>query len=423
MLGSLTAGITGLKANATAMTVVGDNISNVNTTAFKSNRSSFANILSQSLLGASGGNNIGNGVEFWGTTPSWSQGSIENTTNPTDMAINGKGFFMVEDSTGATFYTRAGEFTFDRFGILRTPDALALQGYEVLSTNPDGSLSLGTISDISAPGDTISQPTASSGFSVSINLDAQAQVNDIYNSSITVYDSLGNSVPVALQFEKVAPTVAPTPPDTALTEWDVTASIPASAGSGAAVSVGQVRFNQDGNLVYPATNPSLNLTLTNGAASPQSIAWNLYDASGTNIGDLTGFSAPSNTTFANQDGYPFGSLRTVSIDEDGVVWGSFTNGQQDPMYVVSLADFTSYYGLTKMGNNLYASSRQSGQALPGTPGSGGLGFVSPSAVEMSNVDLAAEFVKMITTQRAFQANSRVITTSDEVLTELINMKR
>ena len=423
MIGSLTAGITGLKANATAMTVVGDNISNVNTTAFKSNRSSFANILSQSLLGASGGNNIGNGVEFWGTTPSWSQGAIENTTNPTDMAINGKGFFMVNDSTGATFYTRAGEFTFDRFGILRNPDSLALQGYEVLSVAPDGTMSMGAITDISAPGDTILPPAASTEFSISINLDARAQVTDTYSSSITVYDSLGNSIPVSLQFERVAPTAAPTPPDTALTEWNVTASIPASAGTAATVSTGFVRFNQDGDLVAPAANPTVSLTLTNGAASPQTIDWNLYDAAGNNTGDLTGYSAPSNTTFANQDGFPLGTLRTVSIDEDGVVWGAFTNGQQSPLYVVSLADFTSYYGLTKMGKNLYAQSRQSGQALPGTPGSGGLGFVSPSSVEMSNVDLAAEFVKMITTQRAFQANSRVITTSDEVLTELINMKR
>ena len=152
MIGSLFAGISGLNANATAMTVVGDNIANVNTTAFKSNRSSFANILSQSLGGGGGGNDIGRGVDFWGTNPVWSQGSLENTSSPTDLAINGRGFFTLNDASGSRFYSRAGEFTFDRNGDLRNPDGLVVQAYPVTGVAPDGSLSLGGLTELSVPG-------------------------------------------------------------------------------------------------------------------------------------------------------------------------------------------------------------------------------------------------------------------------------
>ena len=414
MIGSLFAGISGLNANATAMTVVGDNIANVNTTAFKSNRSSFANILSQSL-GGGGGNDIGRGVDFWGTNPVWSQGSLENTSSPTDLAINGRGFFTLNDTNGGRFYSRAGEFAFDRNGDLRNPDGLVVQGYPVTGVAPDGSLSLSGLTDLSVPGGSITPPLASAGFNADINLDASSAVGDMFSSAATFYDSLGNNIPVTFTFTNTGPGA-----------WDVAGTIPATAGSGVTLDGGataSVTFDALGQLVTPAANVTVGLTLTNGAASPQNVTWNLYDAAGVNNGDLNGYASASSTTFLGQDGYPAGSLRGVSFDESGVLMGSYSNGQLTPLYQLALAEFPSYHGLTKLGNNLYAESLDSGQALPGVPGSGALGSISPSAIEMSNVDLAQEFVKMITTQRAFQANSRVITTSDEVLTELINLKR
>jgi flagellar hook protein FlgE len=163
--------------------------------------------------------------------------------------------------------------------------------------------------------------------------------------------------------------------------------------------------------------------LTNGAASPLSITWAFEDSSGNSYGDVTGYSSESGVTFQYQDGYPAGMLRGIAVDDDGIVTASYSNGEMTPMYQIALADFPSYDGLTKMGNNLYAESLDSGQALIGVAGTGRLGSVAPSSLEMSNVDLAEEFVKMITTQRAFQANSRVITSSDEILQELINIKR
>lgn len=416
MIGSLFAGISGLNANATAMTVIGDNIANVNTTGFKSNRASFANVLSTSLQG-SGGSDIGRGVAFWGSTPSWSQGSVENTANATDMAINGRGFFMVNDESGQTLFTRAGEFAFDRNGNLINPDGLTAQGYEVTAVAADGSLTLGAIMNIGVPSESTSPPVATDEFTMDINLDAGAAVTDTYSTSQVFYDSLGNAVPVTFTFTRVA-AVAP-----ATATWNVAASIPASAGTGAAVSVPSVGFDANGDMLVPAANATVTLTLTNGAASPQAINWALYDPAGPSLGDITGYASTSVTTFQTQNGYPAGSLRGVSVDELGVVTGAYSNGQMTPLYQVALVDFPSYYGLSKMGNNLYAESLASGQALPGVAQSGRLGSISPSAIEMSNVDLAQEFVKMITTQRAFQANSRVITTSDEILNELINIKR
>ncbi len=414
MIGSLFAGISGLNANATAMTVVGDNIANVNTTAFKANRFSFANILSQSL-GGGGGDDIGRGVDFWGTTALWSQGSLENTSNPTDMAINGRGFFMVNDSSGSSFYSRAGEFSFDRNGDLRNPDGYLLQGYQVTGLSPTGGLILGGITDINIPGNSTSPPAPSTTFTVDVNLDAGAAPGQTYSTTISSYDSLGNSIPVTLDFL-----------NTGIGQWTASASIPASAGTGATLNGAAsipVTFDPSGNLLTPPGDVTVGLALTNGAAAPQNILWDLYDAAGLNRGDLTGYAGQSTTTFQTQDGYPAGSLRSVAVDESGVVTGSYSNGQLTPLFQVALVDFPSLYGLTKMGNNLYDESLDSGQPLPGTPGRGTLGSISPRAIEMSNVDLAQEFVKMITTQRAFQANSRVITTSDEVLTELINIKR
>lgn len=414
MIGSLYAGISGLNANATAMTVVGDNIANVNTTAFKSNRASFANILSQSLSGT-GGNEIGRGVDFWGAKPIWSQGSLENTSSPTDLAINGRGFFVVNDNDGSAFYTRAGEFSFDRDGNLRNPDGLFVQGYEITGTAADGSPILGNMGDITVSMGNVSPPLATDTFNMQTNLDAGAALGDTHTSVISFYDSLGNTIPVTFNFL-----------NTGSGQWDVSGSIPATAGSAVTINGGAamtLNFDADGNLVAPAGDASVELTLTNGAASPQTATWDLYDDLGLNRGDLTGYASPSATSFQSQNGYSTGTLRGVSFNEEGIVTGSYSNGQLMSLYQVTLADFSSYDDLTKLGRNLYAESIDSGQAVPGTPGSGTLGSISPSSIEMSNVDLAQEFVKMITTQRAFQANSRVITTSDEILTELINIKR
>ena len=495
MIGSLFAGVSGLNANATALTVIGDNIANVNTTSFKSNSSSFANVLSQSLEGSSG-SGIGRGVQYWATTPSWSQGSLESTSNPYDLAINGRGFFILSDDSGSTYYTRAGAFSLDREGNLTNPDGLIVRGYEVNSFSG----TLGSITDIVIPVGT-SLPQATSEMYSTINLDADAskptaatgimdslltitaedgsvgnitvnlvgggtagaetatysagvltvtiedevstqeqicnaiaghalidtavptdagaawtlgsgtdsvslsggQDSDSYSTTITAYDSLGSPISVTINFTRNS------------IGWDWAAS----ASDGICTSTGSLVFDTSGQLTFPASNPSISITEMTSGASPLSIEWHLTDSSDS----ITGYSSPSNTTFLNQNGYPAGTLQSVAVDEEGIITGSYTNGQLSPLFQIALADFRSYNGLVKSGENLYTQSLASGDALPGTPGGARLGTISPSSLEMSNVDLAQEFVKMITTQRAFQASSKVITTSDEVLSDLISIKR
>jgi flagellar hook protein FlgE len=415
MIGSLFAGMVGLNVNSTSMTVIGDNISNVNTTAFKSNRSSFANILSSSLAG-SVSSDVGRGVQFQGTTPMWTQGTIENTNNPTDMAINGGGFFVLQDSGGANLYSRAGEFHFDRDGNLMNLGGLFVQGYEVTGTNPDGTLILGAVTNINASGQNTSAPVATSTLSVDANLNSDTAALGTYATTTTVYDSLGNAIPLTLTFTKdaVLPNV-----------WTAVPTVPPTVALPASVSMinGNLTFDAFGNLNAGAGDPVITIGPLISGANPMSITWDMYDAALASNGSITQYSSSSGTTFQTQNGYPSGTLRTVGVNDFGVVTGSYSNGQLTPLFQLVMADFPSYYGLTKMGKNLYAESLESGAALFGTPQSGRLGSISTNAVEMSNVDLAAEFVKLITTQRAFQANSRVITTSDEILNELINLKR
>jgi flagellar hook protein FlgE len=344
----------------------------------------------------------------------WTQGTIENTNNPTDMAIDGSGFFVLQDSGGANFYSRAGEFHFDRDGNLVNLGGLYVQGYEVTGTNPDGSLVLGAVTNINVPGGSASPPLATQTFSVDVNLDSDTAVLGTYSTNLTVYDSLGNAIPLTLTFTK-----------NAANDWTVSPSVAASVALPADVSItnANLTFDANGNLNAGAGDPVITVANLLSGANDLTINWDMYDAALASNGDITQYSAPSATTYQTQNGYPSGTLRTVAVDELGIVTGSYSNGQLMPLFQMVMADFPSYYGLTKMGKNLYAESLDSGPAIYGTPQSGRLGSISTSAVEMSNVDLAQEFVKMITTQRAFQANSRVITTSDEILNELINLKR
>lgn len=404
MIGSLYTGISGLKANAMAMSIIGDNIANVNTIAFKCGRALFSTMLNQSLKGYNE-SEVGRGVQFSGSSPLWQQGTLENTESGTDLAITGRGFFMVQDESGANYYTRAGQFHFDRDGNLVTPGSLAVQGYELAL---DGTV--GAITDINIPDESTTTPNATTLFSINFNLDSGAGLNDEYTTTLITYDSLGNEIPLTMTFTKTATANQWNwEADTSATEADVTGN-------------GTITFNDDGTLPN-GSDPTITLTFTNGAATPQDITWDLYDDAGVTNGDVTGYASASSATFQTQDGYPSGTLKSIVVDKDGIINGSYSNGQVIPLFQIALADFPSYWGLAKMENNLYTQTFASGQAMIGTAGNGRMGSINSKALETSNVDLTSEFVKMITTQRAYQANSKVITTTDEILSELINIKR
>ena len=409
MIGSLYSGISGLKANTSAMAVIGDNIANVDTTGFKGSRVSFANIFSATLSQTS--LQIGRGVTLSSVDPQWESGSLENTNSPTDLSINGTGLFMVDDpSTGIAFYTRAGKFEWDNQGNLVTPDGFIVQGYSIDPTTGN----LGGIDDIVLPNGT-SVPNPTQNITFGMNLDSDASAGDTFTSSITAYDSLGSETILDVVFTRNA------------TGWDWGVNVTHPNPAAASASTGYIQFDANGNLdpatSTPAGNPPIVLTGIGPATDPQTISWNYLDTLGATDGSITGYSSESSKTAQSQDGYPSGSLQSVAVNEDGIFTGIYSNGSMIPFAQVALADFASYSGLAKQGANLYGESLASGQALIGAPNAAGMGSIAPSTLEMSNVDLGTEFVEMITTQRAFQANSKVITTSDEILAELLNIKR
>ena len=410
MIGSLYSGISGLKANTSAMAVIGDNIANVDTTGFKSSRVSFANIFSSTVSQTS--LQIGRGVTLNGVNPQWQAGSLENTNSATDLSINGAGLFMVDDpNSRISYYSRAGQFEWDKDGNLVTPDGFIAQGYSIDPTTG----AIGGIGDIALPNGT-SVPNPTQNITFGMNLNSDAIVGDVFTSSITAFDSLGSEAVLDVDFTRTA------------TGWDWAVNVSHANPLAASASTGSLQFDANGNLDPAASipanaNPTIVLTGIDPAATPMTINWNYLDATGASDGSVTGYSSESSKTAQSQDGYPSGSLQSVSVDEDGFFTGIYSNGSMIPFAQLALADFASYSGLAKQGGNLYAESLASGQALIGPPNSAGMGSIAPSTLEMSNVDLGTEFVEMITTQRAFQANSKVITTSDEILAELLNIKR
>ncbi len=440
MIGSMYSGISGLKANTSAMEVIGDNIANVDTTGFKASRVSFANIFSASLSTHSP--QTGRGASLQSVQAQWESGSLENTNSATDFAINGTGLFIVNDSSkGLTYYSRAGQFEWNKDGNLVNSDGFVVQGYEI--DTEDGTV--GRVGNITLPLDT-NDPQATDEITFGLNLNSDAEVDDTFTSSITTYNSLGSEVVVDVVFTRNATGwdwYVETDPSTATCntggylEFDTDGSLNVSTSYFGEGSWSGTTYTPPDPTATPATgtymsaggNPHITIGNLEGADDLE-IDWVLGDGDPTatpstfdSDGTVTGYSSESAKTAQSQNGLPSGVLQSVAVDEEGVFSGIYSNGAIIPFAQLALADFPSYSGLTKMGSNLYAQSMNSGDALIGVANSGGLGSIAPSSLELSNVDLATEFVEMITTQRAYQANSKVITTSDELLNELINIKR
>lgn len=407
MISSLYSGVQGIQANSEALGVIGANIANVNTIGYKSGSITFSTILGESMGDG--------GVKVWGMNKSWAQGAMEYTSNSTDLAIIGAGLFVVKDANGGEFYTRAGAFVFDKDGTLVNEDGYKVQGLAIASGTASGSPTDIDVSSLSF------DPKATSEMRMTLNLDSGTPASGTFTNSITVHDSLGNEVPLTLTFTKSA----------TANEWTVEGSLPESVASGTGTvqfdgsDTLTLTFGADGKMTGISADIEITLNnLTTGASTNQSINWDVYDESnGIANDDVSQFAGSSGVSFQSQDGYATGSITSLHVGEDGIVNGIFSNGKTMELYQIVLAGFPSYQGLIPLGNNLFASSVESGVAVIGAAKTGGRGAISSMSLEMSNVDLATEFVKMMTYQRAYQANSKVITTSNEVLQELINMKR
>lgn len=447
---ALFAGVSGLRNHQVRMDVIGNNVANVNTVAFKSSRVTFAESFNQLLQGAtrppanSGGRNplqIGNGMNVSSIDMKFTQGTIQSTGVATDVAINGDAFFVVKGN-GRTMYTRAGNFQFDANGRLVSPS----NGFIVQGINADA---LGNFSSSSAVTDidltlNLKSPArATQNLSLAGNLNVNQRIiqtspttaSEPHQMSITVYDTVGQAHNLVLQFDQVFAGTPPTPNNTwtfgitsatATVEAIDNASTPGTAPLD--TNQGLVTFNANGQMV-DFSNGLVNLSAEpvrirvtpNSGGTPFDIV--LDPGNVNDINGLSQFANPSNAVFTTQDGYTSGDLQDISIDSTGVITGFYTNGVNRPVAQLSLASFNNPTGLIRRGDNMYEGSANSGVAVLGFAGSSNTSSITASALEQSNVDLSEQFTEMITAQRGFQASARVITTSDEMLTELVNLKR
>lgn len=390
MLRSLYSGISGLRSHQTMLDVTGNNIANVNTTAFKSSATQFQDTLSQLTQGAGGpqeqigGTNpaqVGLGVRVAGISTNFSQGSAQSTGRATDMMISGDGFFVTK--TGAqTLYTRAGSFDFDGAGRLVSPDGAIVQGYTAVNgVVSDG----GPTSDVTLPLGVVAPAATTTSATVSGNLPSDAAAGPPLVRDVQVYDNTGTARTVSLSFTKTA------------AGWDVEGTDPNGPPGFA-------------SLTFVGGKQTSAGTMTIGGIA-------------VDMSKLTGFAGLTTVAVSNQDGRAAGTLKSYTLSKDGTLVGSFSNGASQAIGRVVLATFSNPGGLEKAGSSGYKSTFNSGNATIGTPGSGSLGSLQAGALEMSNVDLSQEFTNLIVAQRGFQANARIITTSDEVLQELTNLKR
>jgi flagellar hook protein FlgE len=396
--------VSGLRAHQLMLDVTGNNIANVNTPGFKAGRTTFSDVLSQTIAGATapsatmGGTDpqqVGLGVRTGAITNLFTQGGILTTNKPTDLAIQGEGFFALSDGS-ANYYSRAGAFEVDSAGNLVD----SVTGYRVQ----------GATGDITISQTATSAPVATSTARFTGNLDPTVAAGGTYVATISMNDSLGEPHNLTLTFTKTA---NPGEFSYATTESDASMSI----GAGGA---GTLAFGGTGTITAGGTG-SITLNFTNGASSGQVVT--LDYGSATNASPVTGFASPATLALASQNGFASGTLQSFSIGTDGSINGTFSNGRVQSLGTIRLATFANAAGLSKVGNNLFRESSNSGVANTGNPGTGGRGTLAPGSLEASNVDLADEFTKLIVAQRGFQANARVITTSDEVMMEAVNLKR
>jgi flagellar hook protein FlgE len=411
VLRSMFSAISGLRAHQTKMDVTGNNIANVNTVGFKSSTTVFQDALSQVIRAGGqaaadrGGTNpaqVGLGVKVAAITTNWTQGATQSTGRSTDFMIEGDGFFVTRSGTEQLF-TRAGSFDFDGTGKLVTPDGSVLRGWMADATgviNPNG-----PIEDLSVPYGQIVNPAQTTSGVVEGNLPAGTVTGESVQTGITMYDSQGVAQKVFYNFTKLA----------AVNSWEL--DVVHENGT-VLVNNASVVFDGAGGLTTPAAPGTLAPFTPPAATFPSWTAGVTIDLSG-----LSQFGGANTVTAPEQDGYALGSLQSFQLGNDGTITGVYSNGLRQPLGRLALASFNNPGGLEKAGTSTFRVGDNSGVAMIGVAGVGGRGVLNSGALEMSNVDLAEEFTGLIVAQRGFQANSRVITSSDEILQDLVNLKR
>lgn len=425
ILSSLYTGVSGMTAQGEALGVIGDNIANANTIGFKASRAEFQDIISKSLKGVLGGNQIGRGVKIGAVNPILTQGNVDATEKVTDLAISGDGYFKVKGSDGDSF-TRDGSFHFDREGYLVTNDNQKVQGF---GTDEKGNI-LNKMTDIKFPRALI-PAKASKEIKMDLNLDSRMEatkkfdIKDPYSTShystgVEMYDSQGNKHLLSLFFNK-----------TADRQWEYKGVVDGKEVTGgeegklSEVCTGKLEFTVDGKLNSQEMTSS-NFNFKGGALQGQQVKLNFGDAikdGGKGLDGTKQYGKNSDLISWHQDGAAAGTITSLSFNDEGILTAVYSNGQASDLAQIALAKFENPEALFKVGNNRLKESRDSGGASIGGPGTAGRGKLFAKSLERSTVDLATEFVNMIQNQRGFQANAKTITTTDELLNEVIQLKR
>lgn len=426
ILSSLYTGVSGLVAQGEALGVVGDNIANANTVGFKASRAEFQDILSKDLKGILGGNQIGRGTKIGSVNPILTQGNVDATDKATDLAISGEGYFQVKGSDG-TSYTRDGSFHFDREGYLVTNDNQRVQGFQA---DEKGTI-LNKTGDIKFPRALV-PAKATSNIKLDLNLDSRMEpamktfdIKDPYSTShystgVEIYDSQGNKHLMTMFFNK-----------TADSQWEYRGTVDGkevtggNAGELAEVCSGKLKFDPDGKLESQEMTES-KFNFAGGAFQDQKVKIKFGDAiaeGGKGIDGSKQYGKESDLISWSQDGAAAGTISGMSFNDQGVLTALYTNGQASDLSQICLAKFENPEAMFKVGNNRLKESRDSGAAALGASGRAGRGKLFAKSLERSTVDLAAEFVSLIQNQRGFQANAKTITTTDQLLEEVIQLKR
>lgn len=426
VLSSLYTGVTGIEANGTALGVISDNIANSNTVGFKTSRAEFNDVIAKSLKGVLGGDQIGRGVALGGVKQIFSQGNMTQTDRTTDLAITGDGFFVVDGEQGRGF-TRNGAFNFNKDGELVNSDGMRVMGFKADETGQ-----ITTKLQAIKLDRNIIDAKKTSEVKISMNLDIRDNVKpegfkledadktSNYSTGVTIYDSAGNAHTATIYFTKTADNTW---------NWYAVAKGDEIAGGEAGKPVigaqGRLVFDQNGKLQQQETTSS-SWSFNKGALPNQEIKFNFGDdiqSGGTGVMGSTQYGSKSDIYQHMQDGFSAGTVAGLSFNDDGVLSAFYTNGVTQNLSQVAIAKFENNEGLFKTGGNILKESRTSGQPNIGQPNNGGRGKIFAKTIESSTTDIASEFISLIQMQRAFQASARTMTASDELMQEVLNMRR
>lgn len=408
--------LSGLTANATAINIVSTNLANLNTSGYKDEQVSFEDLVNQSLTGFASPGSV-SGSTSAQATQQFTQGTIQTTGNPYDAAIQGGGFFVLQDpSSGQQLYTRQGNFTVNAAGDLVNATGQYVQGWNAVN----GTLTTsGATSKIQLPSGLAQPPVATTDFSLSVNLNSNVAVgspNATFSSPIQVIDSQGNPHTLTVTYT-----------ETAANSWSYAVTIPSAdvangSGSTTSVATGSLTFDQNGNLLSPALSGGpvqISIPTLNSTGAPMTINWNLYTAAGapTIAQDTTTSANLSNT----QNGLEAGQLSSMSIGAGGEVVATFSNGQTENVAQIALASVSNPSSMEQLDGNSFVPTGLTASPVIGVPSTGARGDITGGALESSTVDIATEFTNLLTFERGYQADSKVITTEDQIVQTTIGL--